>query len=79
MLNDLADTIFVTERVWHDILDEREQKEVAFAKTYAREYAHGTAGHNRLMLIAKMANLLSAIEVALYGTMLEMSRGGSNA
>lgn len=35
--------------------DEREQKEIRLALFYAAHLAHGTAGHNRLMLLAKMA------------------------
>lgn len=34
---------------------ERELKEIFFALTYANGFAHGTDGHNRLMLIAKLA------------------------
>lgn len=33
----------------------REMKEIKLALFYARHCDHGTAGHNRLMLIAKMA------------------------
>ncbi|MGB1286095.1 MAG: hypothetical protein ACPG7F_06145 [Aggregatilineales bacterium] len=44
---------------WTDELTEREQKEVEFALLYAANFQHGTAGHNRLMLIAKLANLLN--------------------
>jgi hypothetical protein len=43
-------------------LSEREQKEVAFAKVYAEQFAHGTAGHNRLLLIARLAELLDQDE-----------------
>ena len=38
--------------------DEREQKEIRLALFYANNLAHGTAGHNRLMLLAKMAGAL---------------------
>ena len=43
---------------WRDYLDERELKEVGLASVYAKDFAHGTAGHNRLMLIAKMTKIL---------------------
>ena len=36
-------------------LTERELSEIKLALFYKRECGHGTAGHNRLMLIAKMA------------------------
>ena len=35
--------------------DERELKEIKLSLIYADQFAHGTAGHNRLMLIAKLA------------------------
>jgi hypothetical protein len=49
--------------MWISQLTEREQKEVAFARVYAEQFAHGTAGHNRLLLIAKLADLLSQDDV----------------
>jgi hypothetical protein len=45
---------------WTDALDERQQKELDFARLYATHYAHGTDGHSRLMLIARLAELLDA-------------------
>jgi hypothetical protein len=36
----------------------REIKEIKLALFYAKHCNHGTAGHNRLMLIANMANAL---------------------
>lgn len=47
---------------WYDHLDERQLIEVAFARTYADCYAHGTTGHTQLMLIAKLADLLDQYE-----------------
>lgn len=47
---------------WYKLLTEREQKEVDFAGLYATEYNHGTAGHNRLILIFKLAEILSEIQ-----------------
>lgn len=45
---------------WTNELDERQCKEIAFARAYATSFSHGTDGHNRLLLIAKMAELLDA-------------------
>jgi hypothetical protein len=50
---------------WRKLLSAREQKEVAFAEVYAKMFGHGTAGHNRLMLIAKIAELLDQKEQEL--------------
>lgn len=36
---------------------ERELKEIYFALMYAYNFSHGTDGHNRLILIAKLAEL----------------------
>lgn len=47
---------------WRDELTERQQKEVQFAEVYASQFAHGTAGHNQLILIAKMASILDRYE-----------------
>lgn len=49
------------ENDWRDQLTERERKELAFAKVYTRQFNHGTAGHNRLLLIAKLADLLDKV------------------
>lgn len=52
---------------WREELDERQHKELAFAEVYASAFAHGTDGHHRLLLIAKLAHLL---DVA-YGMTVE--------
>lgn len=57
-----VDEAFNEDSAWENILDERDEKEVDFARDYSKNYAHGTAGHNRLMLIAKLSNLLDAYE-----------------
>ncbi len=46
---------------WFVELDVRQQKEVLFAVEYASKYSHGTDGHHRLMLIAKLADLLTEV------------------
>jgi hypothetical protein len=43
---------------WREQFDARQQKEIAFAEVYARDFAHGTEGHNARLIIAKMAALL---------------------
>jgi hypothetical protein len=44
---------------WRTLLfDERQQKEIAFAELYERDFHHGTTGHNQLLLIARLALLL---------------------
>lgn len=43
---------------WRIHFDERQRKEIAFAQLYARDFHHGTSGHNDMMIIAKMAELL---------------------
>lgn len=40
------------------ILDERELKEIHHAIYYKDNLAHGTVGHNMLMLIGKMADAM---------------------
>lgn len=46
-----------------DMLDERQRKELGFAQFYADEYAHGTDGHNRLLLLSKLANILDDLAI----------------
>lgn len=47
---------------WHNLLDDRQFKEVIFATFYAQNFNHGTAGHNRLLLIAKLASIIDTME-----------------
>jgi len=42
-------------------LSEREWKEIEFAQVYTESFAHGTDGHGRLVLIAKLANALRVV------------------
>lgn len=46
---------------WFMQFDARQQKEIDFARLYARQYAHGTDGHNAKMIIAKLADLLDKL------------------
>jgi hypothetical protein len=47
---------------WREIFDDRQQKEIALAEIYARDFAHGTTGHNALLVIAKMAAMLDKLD-----------------
>lgn len=46
---------------WQARLEKRQRREIAFARLYARDFNHGTAGHNRLLLIAGLAGMLDAM------------------
>jgi hypothetical protein len=44
---------------WREtLIDDRQRKEIAFSELYATEYNHGTTGHNQLLLIARLAELI---------------------
>ncbi len=46
---------------WRDtLIDDRQRKEIGLAEVYARDFNHGTTGHNQLMLIARLTELLDA-------------------
>lgn len=45
-----------------DLLDERQRKEIEFARLYASNFRHGTAGHNQYMLIATLASFVEVLE-----------------
>lgn len=47
---------------WLNELDDRQRKEVEFALIYEDGFKHGTDGHNRLLLIAKLAHMLNEAE-----------------
>jgi hypothetical protein len=51
--------------IWLDALDDRQQKEVEFSRVYTSMYHHGTDGHHRMLLIAKLAGLLDTTETDL--------------
>jgi hypothetical protein len=52
---------------WQARLEERQRREVEFARLYARDFSHGTAGHNRLLLIAGLAGMLDAMAALVQG------------
>lgn len=47
---------------WMQQLEPHEQREVELANVYASVFAHGTDGHSRLMLIAKLSQLVTELE-----------------
>lgn len=47
---------------WMQLLDDRQRKEVEFAHIYAKDFKHGTDGHNRLLLIDALVNMLNRAE-----------------
>jgi hypothetical protein len=44
---------------WIEQFSEREQKEILFSQLYAKQFVHGTDGHNAKIIIAKLAGLLN--------------------
>ena len=47
------------DRDWRTaLLNDRQQKEVAFSELYVREFNHGATGHNLYVIIARLAELL---------------------
>jgi hypothetical protein len=48
-------------RNWREILDERQLKELEFATVYREQFHHGTSGHNQLMLIAQLGEVIDFI------------------
>lgn len=51
-----------TQSKWEQLLDERQVKEVQFARLYATDFHHGTDGHNRLILINFLSDALDRVE-----------------
>ncbi len=53
-------------------LTPREIQEVRFAQHYAHEFLHGTDGHSRLVVIAKLAYALNKVKdtIGVHGHML---------
>lgn len=45
---------------WQENFTERELKEIEFSRIYARDFAHGTDGHNSKTIISKLVVLLEA-------------------
>lgn len=49
---------------WFKGLSEREQNEVNFCMVYSEQFAHGTDGHTRMLIVAKLAKMLDEMELA---------------
>lgn len=47
---------------WLTLFSDRETKEILFAQLYAKDFNHGTTGHNQLLVIAKLCEMLTRIE-----------------
>ena len=47
---------------WRDQFSLREQKEIELCMEYERRFAHGTTGHNAMMILAKQARILDEME-----------------
>jgi hypothetical protein len=45
-------------KAWETHFNDRELKEIEFARRYAVDFNHGTDGHIRLTIMARMAELL---------------------
>ena len=41
-----------------DLFNERERNEIQFARIYSEDFRHGTDGHTRILLVAKLANII---------------------
>lgn len=48
---------------WDEVFTERELKEIEFCEMYAKNFQHGTDGHNAKMIIAKLVTILKANEI----------------
>lgn len=59
---------------WLKHFDERQQKEIDFARLYASDFRHGTDGHNAKLIIAQMAEILTNQEQALTLCQQEIAR-----
>jgi hypothetical protein len=46
---------------WLAFFDERQRKEIAFDVVYAKNFAHGTDGHNARLIIARFSELMDLL------------------
>lgn len=46
------------EQTWRKEFTEREVKEMDFSELYAKDFHHGTEGHNAKLIIAKLVALI---------------------
>jgi hypothetical protein len=49
---------------WMKDLSQRERDEINFCMVYSEQFNHGTDGHTRLLMVAKLAKKLDAMELA---------------
>ena len=56
------------------LLNDRQQKELAFSELYVRDFNHGATGHNLYVIIARLAELLDVASGAK--TLLPPPAGG---
>lgn len=49
------------DNAWLSRFDARQLQEIKFSTFYAREFNHGTDGHNAKMIIAKLSEVLSEL------------------
>jgi hypothetical protein len=47
---------------WLTHFDDRQREQIAFSRLYARDFNHGADGHNSMLIIARMAELLDGAE-----------------
>lgn len=47
---------------WLSHFDDRQRKQITFSRLYAKDFRHGATGHNDMLIIAKMAELLDGKE-----------------
>lgn len=57
----------MNEPEWLAGFTEREKREIDLACLYARDFAHGTDGHGRLLLIAKLVAVIKQMEAGRRG------------
>lgn len=57
-INECSQQPWSINKDWRNNLSVREQAEVRFAETYVKDFNHGTDGHSRLDVIARLAAML---------------------
>ena len=53
---------------WKSGFDERELKEIEFCRVYAKDFCHGALGHNVMLIVAKLANILDDNQLVVPDT-----------
>lgn len=49
------------ETTWKVQLTDRERKEVEFCQQYAQNFNHGTDGHSRMLVVARLAQIIDGL------------------